>query len=196
MKLSRRQFIQQAALAMGASFAWACRTRASRLRWVERRDLYPEGVASGDPAADGVILWTRRPFEGGGARTLTVEVAEDQAFLRKGAIHVAPPDHHLLIDDGRLRLTHGPREHHTRPAIDSLFRSAALWGGPRVIGVVLSGRNDDGTAGLQAIKACGGMAIVQHPQDAEEPTMPRRRLGSSGGPESTVLLSNSSGFCW
>jgi alkaline phosphatase D len=81
MTLSRRQFIQ-AALAMGASVAWGGLARASRTRWIERRDLYPEGVASGDPAADSVILWTRRPFEGGGARTITVEVAEDQAFRR------------------------------------------------------------------------------------------------------------------
>jgi alkaline phosphatase D len=81
MKLSRRQFIQ-AALGMGASVAWSGLARASRSRWIERRDLYPEGVASGDPNADSVILWTRRPFEGGGARTLTLEVAEDQAFRR------------------------------------------------------------------------------------------------------------------
>lgn len=81
MKLSRRQFMQ-AALAMGATVAWSGLARASRSRWIERRDLYPEGVASGDPTADSVILWTRRPFEGGGARTLTLEVAEDQAFRR------------------------------------------------------------------------------------------------------------------
>ncbi|HEX4826297.1 MAG TPA: alkaline phosphatase D family protein [Candidatus Polarisedimenticolaceae bacterium] len=82
MKLSRREFIYQAALAMGASVAWGGRVLATQWRWNERRDLYPEGVASGDPDFDSVILWTRRPFEGGGTQTLTVEVAEDQAFRR------------------------------------------------------------------------------------------------------------------
>jgi alkaline phosphatase D len=82
MTLSRRQFIQQAALAMGATVAWGGLARASRSEWRERRDLYPEGVASGDPETDSVILWTRRPFDGGGARTITVEVAEDEAFRR------------------------------------------------------------------------------------------------------------------
>src|SRR5258705_11558728 len=67
---------------MGASVAWGGLAQASRSRWMERRDLYPEGVASGDPTADSVILWTRRPFDNGGARTLPLEVAEDQAFRR------------------------------------------------------------------------------------------------------------------
>jgi alkaline phosphatase D len=87
--LSRRQFIQ-AALAMGASVAWGGLARASQSRWTERRDLYPEGVASGDPTADSVILWTRRPFPGGGTRRLTLEVAEDQAFRRVVAKASAP----------------------------------------------------------------------------------------------------------
>ncbi|MEO8454165.1 MAG: alkaline phosphatase D family protein [Sphingomicrobium sp.] len=81
MMLSRREFIQTAA-AIGASLAWAGPTRASRIRWAERRDLYPEGVASGDPDAHSVILWTRRPFAQGRRQVLTVEVAEDEAFNR------------------------------------------------------------------------------------------------------------------
>ena len=89
MKVSRRQFIQ-AAMAMGASVAFARLAQASRTRWIERRDLYPEGVASGDPTADSVILWTRRPFESGGRRVLTVEVAEDEAFRRVVAKAIAP----------------------------------------------------------------------------------------------------------
>ena len=89
MKVSRRQFIQ-AALAMGASVAWGGLARASRTRWIERRDLYPEGVASGDPAADSVILWTRRPFASGGRHVLTVEVAEDEAFRQVVAKASAP----------------------------------------------------------------------------------------------------------
>ena len=93
-----------------------------------------------------------------------------------GRIYVAPPDHHLLIDNGRIQLTKGPKEHFTRPAIDPLFVSAALGYGPAAVGVVLTGTMDDGTAGLQAIKECGGLAVVQDPEDAPEPSMPRSAL--------------------
>lgn len=81
MALSRRQFLQTSA-AIGASLAWAGSARASQTIWKERRDLYPEGVASGDPAPDSVILWTRRPFDQGTRHLLTVEIAEDEAFRR------------------------------------------------------------------------------------------------------------------
>lgn len=96
--------------------------------------------------------------------------------LRPGRILVAPPDHHLLVRDGAVLLTHGPKEHHTRPAVDPLFRSAALSHGPRVIGVLLTGGLDDGSAGLQAIQSCGGLAVVQDPADAEDPGMPGSAL--------------------
>jgi alkaline phosphatase D len=89
LTFSRRSFLQAAA-AMGASLAWAGPARASRTRWRERRDLYPEGVASGDPAPDGVILWTRRPFDKGEREILTVEVAEDEAFRHVVARAPAP----------------------------------------------------------------------------------------------------------
>lgn len=92
--------------------------------------------------------------------------------LQHGTIYIAPPDHHMLVVDGMIRLTREAKENHARPAIDPLFRSAAIAQGPRVIGVILSGRLDDGTAGLQAIKACGGLAVVQDPDDAQEPSMP------------------------
>jgi two-component system, chemotaxis family, protein-glutamate methylesterase/glutaminase len=98
--------------------------------------------------------------------------AEDGSELRPGLIQVAPPDHHLLLAEKGIRLSRGPKEHHSRPAIDPLFRSAAICCGTRVIGVILSGHLDDGTAGLQAIKACGGTAIVQEPRDAQVASMP------------------------
>src|SRR5437764_14989206 len=88
MALSRRDFMGAAA-ALGASLAWGGRARASRFKWRERRDLYPEGVASGDPDPNSVILWTRRPFEDG-QHLLTVEVAEDEGFRRVVAQARAP----------------------------------------------------------------------------------------------------------
>src|SRR5438046_5071576 len=89
MRLSRRHFMVAAA-ALGASLAWGGRARASRVKWRERRDLYREGVASGDPDPKSVILWTRRPFEDGQRHVLTVEVAEDEAFRRVVAQARAP----------------------------------------------------------------------------------------------------------
>jgi len=93
--------------------------------------------------------------------------------IRKGHIYVAPPDRHLLIEDGKVRLSRGPREHFTRPAIDPLFRSAAAACGPRVIGVVLSGRGSDGGAGLDAIRRSGGLTVVEDPAESAFPDMPR-----------------------
>jgi len=107
---------------------------------------------------------------------LSASHAADGEALRRGHIFVAPPDHHLLVMNGHVRLSRGAKEHHTRPAVDPLFRTAALAYGPRAIGVVLSGRLDDGTSGLQAIKACGGQALVQDPADALEPSMPRHAI--------------------
>jgi len=89
MTLSRRRFLQTAA-AMGASAAFVERAHASRVRWSEQRELFPEGVASGDPDSSSVMLWTRRPFDQGGRQMLTVEVAEDEAFRRVVASAPAP----------------------------------------------------------------------------------------------------------
>jgi alkaline phosphatase D len=89
MTLSRREFVQQAA-AIGAVLAWTGPARASRTNWREARELYPHGVASGDPDPSSVILWTRRPFETGGRQKLTVEVAEDANFRRVVATAPAP----------------------------------------------------------------------------------------------------------
>jgi two-component system chemotaxis response regulator CheB len=96
--------------------------------------------------------------------------------MRPGRIYIAPPDYHLIVEPGVVRLTRGPRENRFRPAIDPLFRSAAQVYGPAAIGVVLSGNLDDGTGGLRAIKELGGIAIVQDPNDAQFPSMPRSAL--------------------
>jgi two-component system chemotaxis response regulator CheB len=110
------------------------------------------------------------------AGPLPAKAAESGEPLERGTVYVAPPDRHLLIEDGRLRLTQGPRENRVRPCIDTLFRSAAVDLGPRVIGVVLSGTLDDGTAGLWAVKDRGGVAIAQQPDDAEYPDMPQSAI--------------------
>jgi two-component system, chemotaxis family, protein-glutamate methylesterase/glutaminase len=98
--------------------------------------------------------------------------------LEPGTIYVAVPDCHVRIDDGRLQVEGGPRENGHRPAIDPLFRSAAHSHGTRAIGVILSGALDDGTRGLRAIKAHGGMTIVQDPETALHPGMPRAAIRS------------------
>ena len=92
----------------------------------------------------------------------TVPAASGERF-EPGKIYVAVPGSHLLLHDGHMLLRRGPRENLSRPAIDPLFRSAAASFGGRVIGVVLSGALADGTAGLRAIKRCGGLAVVQDP---------------------------------
>jgi two-component system chemotaxis response regulator CheB len=107
---------------------------------------------------------------------LDVAHAVDGEPLGIGKIRIAPPDFHLLVEKDRLRLTRGPKENYSRPAIDPTFRSAALAHGEAVVGVVLTGLLDDGTAGLQAIKSGGGLAVVQDPTDALEPSMPNSAI--------------------
>jgi two-component system, chemotaxis family, protein-glutamate methylesterase/glutaminase len=96
--------------------------------------------------------------------------------LKPGHIYVAPPDYHLMLEPGLVRVTHGPKENHFRPAINVLFRSAARAYGSRIVGVVLTGYLYDGTAGLRAVKDHGGIAIVQDPEEAIASSMPHSVL--------------------
>lgn len=103
---------------------------------------------------------------------------EDGETIQPGKIYVAPPNRHLLIESGLVRLSYGPKENGTRPAVDPLFRTAAAAYGNLVIGVVLSGTLDNGTVGLLAIKRCGGIAIVQDPEEALYESMPRNAIAN------------------
>jgi two-component system chemotaxis response regulator CheB len=98
--------------------------------------------------------------------------AQDRAKIEHGRIYIAPPDSHLLVKRGFVRITRGPKENGFRPAIDPLFRTAARYYGSRVVGVILSGTLDDGTAGVVAIKKQGGIAIAQDPDEALYSGMP------------------------
>jgi two-component system, chemotaxis family, protein-glutamate methylesterase/glutaminase len=100
----------------------------------------------------------------------------DKEPIRPGRIYVAPPDYHLLVEQGSLHLARTATEHYTRPAIDPTFRTAASTYGPRVMGVVLTGTMEDGAMGLRTIKRCGGLAIVQNPEDALYPQMPQHAI--------------------
>lgn len=102
--------------------------------------------------------------------------AEDGDSVEKGRVYVAPPGYHMLLADGRVRVALGPKENRHRPAVDPLFRSAAVAYGPRVVGVVLTGVDGDGTAGLLAVKRRGGVAVVQDPEDALFAGMPESAL--------------------
>ena len=109
---------------------------------------------------------------------LPVRFAIDGEKIEAGRIYVAPPDHHMLVDAGHIRLNTGPRLHSARPAIDPLFASVAGVYGRRVMGVVLSGSGSDGAAGLLEIRKHGGRALVQDPREAASPSMPKAALAA------------------
>lgn len=143
-------------------------------------------LAAGLPAdmeASIFIVWHMSPDMKGvlplvlnKTQTLFAAHAVDREPIKTGKIYIAPPDHHLLVDKGLVRVTRGPKENRFRPAVDPLFRSAAYSYGPRVIGVVLSGALDDGSAGLWTVQKYGGLAVVQDPEDAEISSMPENAL--------------------
>jgi two-component system, chemotaxis family, protein-glutamate methylesterase/glutaminase len=118
----------------------------------------------------------------GKVTALETVFAKDGEAILPGRVYVAPPDLHLLLHEDRIKLSHGARENHCRPAIDPLFRSAAAARRGRVMGAVLSGILNDGTAGLLSVKRCGGLAFVQSANDAQWADMPgnaARALGST-----------------
>jgi two-component system chemotaxis response regulator CheB len=102
--------------------------------------------------------------------------AEPEQPFRHGRIYIAPPDYHLLVERDRVQLWRGPKENRHRPAINTLFRSAAVTHKHRVVGIILTGVLDDGATGLWWIKKYGGIAIVQDPHEAAFPDMPRNAL--------------------
>jgi two-component system chemotaxis response regulator CheB len=119
------------------------------------------------PAAPSVL-----PDILGRAGALPVSAAEDGVALERGHVVVAVPDHHLCVDDGRVRLTREAKENGHRPAIDATFRSAAVAFGSATVGIILSGMLADGVLGLRAISDVGGVTAVQDPDEAPYPSMP------------------------
>jgi two-component system chemotaxis response regulator CheB len=134
------------------------------------------------PAVVGIVLHrspyyeTQLPYVLSRVTTLPVIEPDDGAPFEPGTVVVAPRDQHLLFERHGIRLSRGPREHLTRPAVDPLFRSAAATFGARTVGMLLTGFGGDGVPGLIAIKRAGGLSLVQDPADAVHPTMPRRAI--------------------
>lgn len=161
------------------------------------RDLIVVGASAGgvealrdlvaglpDDLAASVLVVLHLPSDGtsalpailGRSGPLPAYTAVDGMTLRHATIYVAPPDHHLLVVDGRVSLSQGPVETGRRPAINMLFRSAAIAHGPGVVGVLLSGVLDDGVAGLVSIASHGGKVLVQDPDEALYSAMPRHAM--------------------
>ncbi|HUP85665.1 MAG TPA: chemotaxis protein CheB [Acidimicrobiales bacterium] len=107
--------------------------------------------------------------------------AEDKEGLAAGRVHLAPPGYHLLVDGDRFALSIDAPEHHSRPSVDVLFESMAESMGPRLIGVILTGANDDGAKGLEAVARHGGAAVVQDPETAEKRAMPDAAIAAVDG---------------
>lgn len=143
------------------------------------------GLPSDLPAALFVVLHI--PATGGSSLPgildrsglLPAAAAVDGERIRPGRVYVAPPDRHLLVVEDTVRLSHGPRQNGVRPAADPLFRSAALYAGPHVTGVVLSGLLDDGAIGSATVERLGGRVVVQDPAGADYDSMPRSAVAAT-----------------
>jgi two-component system, chemotaxis family, protein-glutamate methylesterase/glutaminase len=140
----------------------------------------------GDLDAAVVVAQHRRAEPDGGLASLLghrallpVEDADDKQPIQKGRVYLAPPDYHLLVEPGHFALSVDERVHFARPSIDVLFESAADAYGETVIGVILTGSNDDGAHGLARVKERGGVAIVQEPSSAERHEMPDAALAAT-----------------
>jgi two-component system chemotaxis response regulator CheB len=141
------------------------------------------GFSADLPAAVLIVLHTSRQSPRllakivGQHTSLSVSYGQQGDMIKPGHAYFAPPDLHLVVvAPGFLMLRAGPKVHFSRPAADVLFQSAAEVYGPRVIGVVLTGGDHDGTEGLRRIKAAGGVSVVQDPSEARDPSMPRSAL--------------------
>lgn len=139
-------------------------------------------LPDGFPASIFVVLHAESPLlprlgaQTARIGTVAVHLAVDGESIRPGQRYLAPGGSNMRLERGRLRVLASPKEHHSYPSINALFRTAALSYGPRVVGVVLSGLLSDGTAGLWEIKRRGGLALVQAPQEAAYPAMPQSAL--------------------
>jgi two-component system chemotaxis response regulator CheB len=146
------------------------------------------GLPADLPAALFVVLHV--PATGGRALPgilgrsglLPAGAAVDGEPIRRGRIYLAPPDQHLMVVGDSVRLSRGPRQNGVRPAADPLFRSAALYAGPRVTGVVLSGTLDDAALGSATVERLGGRVVVQDPEDADYHSMPRNAIAATAQP--------------
>jgi two-component system, chemotaxis family, protein-glutamate methylesterase/glutaminase len=149
---------------------------------VEALRVLAEAFAPDLPAAVLVVIHMPAQFRSqldemlNSVGRLPARFAQDGEQLAHGRIYIGPPGHHLMLLGDRLQLGHGPRENFSRPAIDALLRSVAACCGHRSVGAVLTGTLGDGASGLHALKACGGLTVVQDPKDAAFPDMPRRAL--------------------
>jgi two-component system chemotaxis response regulator CheB len=142
-----------------------------------------------------VAIAQHRQEVGGGLASLLatrtrfpVEDAEDKQPIERGRIYFAPPDYHLLIQPGWMSLSTDERVHYARPSIDVLFESAAEAYRERLIGVILTGANEDGAAGLARVKELGGVAVIQDPASAERHEMPRAALAAISAADAVLPL--------
>jgi two-component system, chemotaxis family, protein-glutamate methylesterase/glutaminase len=149
------------------------------------------GLSRNLPAAVLIVLHTSSTGDGllpqivGRMTTLPIRSPHDGEAMEAGHIYLAPANFHMTVEDGRLRILQGPRENLNRPAIDPLFRTAVRFYGAQVVGLILSGLLDDGALGLMVVRSSGGQAIVQDPQTALFPGMPRSALAQV--PDALVL---------